>query len=77
MVISQSCLLLSSYDVIDTSTLQFSFCSDFVTTNKFIEITLQDRYLVADGGVRIGRLLEDMDIFAVHLGSCTYYNIFY
>jgi len=29
--------------------------------------SLRDRYLVADGGVRIGRLLEDMDIFAVHL----------
>jgi len=29
--------------------------------------SLKDRYLVADGGVRIGRLLEDMDIFAVHL----------
>ena len=36
-----------------------------------IEIILQDRYLVADGGVRIGRLLEDMDIFAVHLGNCS------
>lgn len=28
---------------------------------------LRDKYIVADGGVRIGRLLEDMDIFAVHL----------
>lgn len=26
-----------------------------------------DRYITYDGGVRIGRLLEDMDIFAVHL----------
>ena len=25
--------------------------------------------MVADGGVRIGRLLEDMDIFSVHLGD--------
>ena len=31
--------------------------------------SLRDRYMVADGGVRIGRLLEDMDIFAVHLGE--------
>ena len=31
--------------------------------------SLKDRYLVADGGVRIGRLLEDMDIFAVNLGQ--------
>ena len=30
---------------------------------------LRDRYLTLHGGVRIGRLLEDMDIFAVHLGS--------
>lgn len=29
--------------------------------------TLRDRYLTHHGGVRIGRLLEDMDIFAVHL----------
>ena len=31
--------------------------------------TLKDRYITYDGGVRIGRLLEDMDIFAVHLGN--------
>ena len=30
--------------------------------------SFKDKYLVADGGVRIGRLLEDMDIFSVHLG---------
>ena len=30
--------------------------------------SLRDRYLTHHGGVRIGRLLEDMDIFAVHLG---------
>jgi len=29
--------------------------------------SLKDRYITYDGGVRIGRLLEDMDIFAVHL----------
>jgi len=29
--------------------------------------SLRDRYLTHQGGVRIGRLLEDMDIFAVHL----------
>ena len=34
----------------------------------FLKYFVQDRYLVSDGGVRIGRLLEDMDIFAVHLG---------
>jgi len=28
---------------------------------------LRDKYLTAQGGVRLGRLLEDMDIFAVHL----------
>jgi acyl-coenzyme A thioesterase 9 len=28
---------------------------------------LRDKYLTHLGGVRIGRLLEDMDIFAVHL----------
>jgi acyl-coenzyme A thioesterase 9 len=28
---------------------------------------LRDRYLTPEGGVRIGRLLEDMDVFAVHL----------
>ena len=28
-----------------------------------------DRYITYDGGVRIGRLLEDMDLFAVHLGT--------
>ena len=27
----------------------------------------RDKYLTAQGGVRLGRLLEDMDIFAVHL----------
>ena len=30
--------------------------------------SLKDQYITYDGGVRIGRLLEDMDIFAVHLG---------
>ena len=30
--------------------------------------SLRDHYITYDGGVRIGRLLEDMDIFAVHLG---------
>merc|ERR1719300_1707115 len=29
--------------------------------------SLRDHYITYDGGVRIGRLLEDMDIFAVHL----------
>lgn len=29
--------------------------------------SLRDRYCTIDGGVRIGRLLEDMDVFAVHL----------
>jgi len=28
---------------------------------------LRDRYLNPQGGVRIGRLLEDMDVFSVHL----------
>lgn len=28
---------------------------------------LRDRYLTHFGGVRVGRLLEDMDVFAVHL----------
>ncbi len=27
------------------------------------------RYSTIHGGVRIGRLLEDMDVFAVHLGK--------
>ena len=34
--------------------------------------SLRERYLTNHGGVRIGRLLEDMDIFAVHLGWCNY-----
>ena len=29
---------------------------------------LTSRYSTIYGGVRIGRLLEDMDVFAVHLG---------
>ena len=29
------------------------------------------RYSTIHGGVRIGRLLEDMDVFAVHLGRIT------
>ena len=33
------------------------------------DYSLRDRYLTHHGGVRIGRLLEDMDIFAVHLGK--------
>ena len=36
---------------------------------------LRDRYLTLHGGVRIGRLLEDMDIFAVHLGSSVVCNL--
>ena len=28
---------------------------------------LRDRYLTFFGGIRVGRLLEDMDVFAVHL----------
>jgi len=39
---------------------------------------LRDRYLTHFGGVRVGRLLEDMDVFAVHLGEhiahCHYLN---
>merc|ERR1719392_228239 len=31
------------------------------------DAVLRDRYLNPQGGVRIGRLLEDMDVFAVHL----------
>ena len=31
------------------------------------------RYSTIHGGVRIGRLLEDMDIFAVHLGEIITY----
>lgn len=31
------------------------------------DVKLRDRYLTHLGGVRIGRLLEDMDVFAVHL----------
>jgi acyl-coenzyme A thioesterase 9 len=31
------------------------------------DVQLRDRYMTHLGGVRIGRLLEDMDIFAVHL----------
>jgi hypothetical protein len=31
------------------------------------DTALRDRYLTVFGGVRVGRLLEDMDVFAVHL----------
>jgi len=31
------------------------------------DTALRDHYITYDGGVRVGRLLEDMDIFAVHL----------
>ena len=34
--------------------------------------SLKDHYITYDGGVRVGRLLEDMDIFAVHLGKKKY-----
>ena len=37
--------------------------STFSGSNKYV----RDRYMTHVGGVRIGRLLEDMDIFAVHL----------
>ena len=40
--------------------------------------SLKDRYITYDGGVRVGRLLEDMDIFAVHLGKQKHeLNIFF
>ena len=32
------------------------------------DTALRDHYITYDGGVRVGRLLEDMDLFAVHLG---------
>ena len=28
---------------------------------------LRDRYVTTVGGIRVGRLVEDMDVFAVHL----------
>ncbi len=31
------------------------------------DLRLRDRYITHFGGVRVGRLLEDMDVFAVHL----------
>ena len=31
------------------------------------DLKLRDRYLTHFGSVRVGRLLEDMDVFAVHL----------
>ncbi|KAL3280581.1 hypothetical protein HHI36_003814 [Cryptolaemus montrouzieri] len=33
-----------------------------------IDVNLQEKYITFLGHVRIGRLLEDMDIFAVHIG---------
>ena len=33
------------------------------------DTALRDHYITYDGGVRVGRLLEDMDLFAVHLGN--------
>ena len=33
------------------------------------DTALRDHYITYDGGVRVGRLLEDMDLFAVHLGK--------
>ena len=31
------------------------------------DLTLRDKYINPYGGVRMGRLLEDMDVFAAHL----------
>ena len=35
----------------------------------YLDLVFVRRYSTIDGGVRVGRLLEDMDIFAVHLGN--------
>jgi hypothetical protein len=40
----------------------------YIPRLKNLTICLIFRYSTIHGGVRIGRLLEDMDIFAVHLG---------
>ena len=39
----------------------------FTRTNCQSVYAFMFRYLTMGGGVRIGRILEDMDIFAVHL----------
>ena len=43
-------------------------CIVHIPRLKYLTICLILRYSTIHGGVRIGRLLEDMDIFAVHLG---------
>ena len=55
----------SSQDDLPTRRMLDSYDSTIIPLGS--DKHVRDRYMTHVGGVRIGRLLEDMDIFAVHL----------
>ena len=57
--------LPSSQDELPARRMMDSFDEAVIPLGS--DLQLRDRYLTHFGGVRVGRLLEDMDVFAVHL----------
>ena len=58
-------LLPSSQDELPNRKMSDSFDHAIIPLGQ--DLTLRDKYINPYGGVRMGRLLEDMDVFAVHL----------
>ena len=58
-------LLPSSQDELPVRKMVDSFDHAVIPLGQ--DLTLRDKYINPYGGVRMGRLLEDMDVFAVHL----------
>ena len=58
-------LLPSSQDELPYRKMSDSFDHAIIPLGQ--DLTLRDKYINPYGGVRMGRLLEDMDVFAVHL----------
>ncbi len=59
--------LPASQDELPARRMQDSFDTAIIPLGTETDTKLRDRYMTHLGGVRIGRLLEDMDVFAVHL----------
>ena len=58
-------LLPNSQDELPARKMSDSFDHAIIPLGQ--DLILRDKYINPYGGVRMGRLLEDMDVFAVHL----------
>lgn len=67
-------ILPKSQDELEARTMQDSFTSAIIPLST--DLDLQDKYVSFLGHVRLGRLLEDMDVFAgkfeLYLRQCLY-----